>query len=115
MPSTNSSIPQITLNTARRSPRSATGPSPSSPTASRVRRTQRSPNPSLSQALAAGYRHIDTAQAYGTELGVGRAIAALGIPRDEIYITSKLTNSNHAPDNVERSFDQTSDSRRRPA
>jgi 2,5-diketo-D-gluconate reductase A len=58
-------------------------------------------------ALRAGYRHIDTAQAYGTERGVGRAIAASGIPRDELYVTSKLANSNHAPDDVRRSFDQT--------
>jgi diketogulonate reductase-like aldo/keto reductase len=42
----------------------------------------------VSAALEAGYRHIDTAQAYGTEPGVGRAIAESGIPREEIYITS---------------------------
>jgi 2,5-diketo-D-gluconate reductase A len=58
-------------------------------------------------ALQAGYRHIDTAQAYGTEPGVGKAIAASGIPRDELYITSKLANSNHRPDDLRRSFDET--------
>ena len=58
-------------------------------------------------ALLAGYRHIDTAQAYGTERGVGQAIAASGIPRDQLYITSKLANANHGPDDVRRSFDQT--------
>ncbi len=58
-------------------------------------------------ALQAGYRHIDTAQSYGTERGVGRAIAASGIPRDELYVTSKLANGNHAPDDVRRSFDET--------
>jgi len=58
-------------------------------------------------ALQAGYRHIDTAQSYGTEAGVGRAIAASGIPRDELYVTSKLSNDNHRPDEVRRSFDQT--------
>jgi 2,5-diketo-D-gluconate reductase A len=57
--------------------------------------------------LEAGYRHIDTAQAYGTELGVGRAIAASGIPREEIYVTSKLANANHAPADLRRSFEQT--------
>lgn len=58
-------------------------------------------------ALKAGYRHIDTAQSYGTERGVGRAIAASGIPRDQLYITSKLANNNHQPDDARRSFDQT--------
>ena len=58
-------------------------------------------------ALQAGYRHIDTAQSYGTERGVGRAIAASGIPRDKLYVTSKLANGNHAPDDVRRSFDET--------
>lgn len=43
-------------------------------------------------ALKAGYRHIDTAQGYGNEASVGRAVKASGIPREEIYITSKLTN-----------------------
>ncbi|NYH91168.1 2,5-diketo-D-gluconate reductase A [Actinopolymorpha rutila] len=61
----------------------------------------------VSQALEAGYRHIDTAQSYGTERGVGRAIAASGIARDELFITSKLANDNHAPDDVRRSVNQT--------
>ena len=58
-------------------------------------------------ALALGYRHLDTAQSYGTEQGVGKAIAASGIPRDELYVTSKLSNSNHRPGDVRRSFDET--------
>jgi 2,5-diketo-D-gluconate reductase A len=45
---------------------------------------------SVTDALAAGYRHIDTAAAYGNEEGVGRAIAASGIPRGELFITTKL-------------------------
>jgi 2,5-diketo-D-gluconate reductase A len=61
----------------------------------------------VTQALNAGYRHIDTAQSYGTERGVGQAIAASGIPRDELYVTSKLGNSHHAPDEVRRSFGRT--------
>ena len=44
-------------------------------------------------ALAVGYRHIDTAAAYRNERGVGAAIAASGIPRDEIFVTTKLWNS----------------------
>jgi 2,5-diketo-D-gluconate reductase A len=61
----------------------------------------------VGQALRAGYRHIDTAQAYGTEAGVGRAIAESGIPREQIYVTSKLANANHRPDDVRRSFETT--------
>ena len=58
-------------------------------------------------ALELGYRHIDTAQSYGTEPEVGKAIAASGIPRNELYVTSKLSNGNHRPDDVRRSFDET--------
>lgn len=46
----------------------------------------------VEDALAAGYRHIDTAAAYGNEAGVGAAIAASGIPRREIFVTTKLRN-----------------------
>ena len=46
-------------------------------------------------ALQAGYRHIDTAGFYGNEEGVGRAIAASGIPREEIFVTTKLWNDRH--------------------
>ena len=44
----------------------------------------------VSAALEAGYRSIDTAAAYGNEAAVGRAIASAGIPREEIFITTKL-------------------------
>lgn len=64
----------------------------------------------VSQALEAGYRHIDTAQAYGTEAGVGKAIAESGIPRDELYITSKLSNDNHRTHDVRASYERTRDS-----
>lgn len=47
----------------------------------------------VSDALEAGYRHIDTAAVYGNEVGVGRAIAASGIPRDQLFVTTKLWNS----------------------
>lgn len=47
----------------------------------------------VSDALEIGYRHIDTAAAYRNEQGVGRAIEASGIPRDELFITTKLFNS----------------------
>lgn len=60
----------------------------------------------VGRALSVGYRHIDTAQSYGTERGVGMAIAASGIPREDLFITSKLGNGNHEPENVRRSFDK---------
>jgi 2,5-diketo-D-gluconate reductase A len=47
----------------------------------------------VEEALATGYRHIDTAAAYRNERGVGAAIAASGIPREEIFVTTKLWNS----------------------
>jgi 2,5-diketo-D-gluconate reductase A len=58
-------------------------------------------------ALDVGYRHVDTAQMYGNEEGVGKAIARSGIPRQELYVTSKLDNGNHRLDDVRRSFDET--------
>ena len=48
---------------------------------------------SVIKALETGYRHIDTAAVYGNEVGVGKGIAASGIPRDEIFVTSKVWNS----------------------
>jgi len=53
-----------------------------------------------SQALAAGYRHIDTAKIYGNEEGVGRAIAESGIPREELFVTTKLWDDAHAFDDA---------------
>jgi 2,5-diketo-D-gluconate reductase A len=47
----------------------------------------------VSAALEVGYRHIDTAAVYGNEVGVGRAIEKSGIPREELFITTKLWNS----------------------
>lgn len=61
----------------------------------------------VAAAIAAGYRHFDTAQMYANEKGVGMGIARSGIPRAEIFITSKLGNGNHRPDDVRRSFDET--------
>jgi 2,5-diketo-D-gluconate reductase A len=58
----------------------------------------------VEQALEVGYRHIDTAQMYGNEAEVGAAIAASGIARDELYVTTKLNNDNHLPEDARRSF-----------
>ncbi|MGF3056752.1 aldo/keto reductase [Microbacterium sp. YY-01] len=52
----------------------------------------------VSEALEIGYRHIDTAAIYGNEEGVGKAIAASGIARDELYVTTKLWNDRHDGD-----------------
>src|SRR5664279_923858 len=49
----------------------------------------------VEDALEAGYRHIDTAAAYGNEAGVGAAIAACGIAREQIFLTTKLRNGEH--------------------
>ncbi|MDN5744193.1 MAG: aldo/keto reductase [Nocardioidaceae bacterium] len=55
-------------------------------------------------AIEVGYRHIDTAQMYGNEAGVGAAIAASGLAREEFYVTTKLNNGFHRPEDVRRSF-----------
>lgn len=57
-------------------------------------------------AIASGYRHIDTAQAYGNEASVGKAVAECGVPREELFITTKLTNDNHSYDLVMSSFEE---------
>ncbi|PPQ65906.1 hypothetical protein CVT26_000926 [Gymnopilus dilepis] len=56
-------------------------------------------------ALEAGYRHIDEAWAYGNEAEVGEVIKASGIPRKDIWLTSKLWNDHHAPEDVEPALD----------
>ena len=58
----------------------------------------------VTDALAAGYRHIDTAAAYANEEAVGRAIAASGIPREELFVTTKLWIQADA-NNTKRAFD----------
>ena len=60
----------------------------------------------VAQALDAGYRHVDTAAAYRNEEGVGRAIAASGIARDELYVTTKLWNADQGYDEALRAFEQ---------
>ena len=57
------------------------------------------------EALKAGYRHIDTARIYGTEPAVGKAIKDSGIPREDIFITTKLWNNSHAVNDVEKACD----------
>jgi 2,5-diketo-D-gluconate reductase A len=58
-------------------------------------------------ALEAGYRHIDTAEMYGNEKEVGEAVRQSGLDRAEVYVTSKLDNGLHRPDDARRAFDGT--------
>lgn len=56
-------------------------------------------------AIKAGYKHIDTAHIYGTEEAVGKGIKQSGISRDQIFITTKLWNNAHHPDDVPKQLD----------
>jgi 2,5-diketo-D-gluconate reductase A len=59
----------------------------------------------VTAALEAGYRHIDTAQMYKNEEGVGQAIARSGLGRDELFVTTKLNNDKHGHDEAIRALD----------
>ncbi|MGN2641758.1 aldo/keto reductase [Nocardia takedensis] len=61
--------------------------------------------PVVKTALEAGYRSIDTAAIYGNEEGTGRAIRESGLPREEVYVTTKLWNSEQGYDSTLRAFD----------
>ncbi|KMY23204.1 2,5-diketo-D-gluconate reductase A [Actinobaculum suis] len=60
----------------------------------------------VNEALQMGYRHIDTAQMYHNEEAVGRGIKKSGIAREDIFLTTKLDNMNHAPADVRRTFEE---------
>lgn len=64
----------------------------------------------VEEALAAGYRHIDTAAGYGNEVGVGAAVRASGLAREEIFVTTKLANGDQGADTTRQAFE---DSRER--
>jgi 2,5-diketo-D-gluconate reductase A len=61
----------------------------------------------VSEALEIGYRHIDTAEMYGNEREVGEAIRASGLDRGDVYVTSKLNNAFHEPQDAREAFDRT--------
>ncbi|MEV0238928.1 aldo/keto reductase [Streptomyces sp. NPDC050674] len=63
----------------------------------------------VSTALEAGYRSIDTAAIYGNEQGTGKAIASSGIPREELFVTTKLWNADQGYDSTLRAFDTSLD------
>ncbi len=92
-----SSIPNVTLNNAVEIPQLGFGVfqiEPEQTTAATL------------TALEAGYRHIDTAQMYGNEKEVGQAVRESAVPRDEIFVTTKLNNGFHAHDDALTAFDQ---------
>ena len=60
-------------------------------------------------ALEAGYRHIDTARAYGNEAGVGKALRESGVDREEVFVTSKVWNSDQGYESTLKAFDSTMD------
>lgn len=82
-------IPSVKLNDGREIPQLGYGVFKVEP-----EETERA----VSEALELGYRHIDTAAIYRNEAGVGAAIAASGIPRDELFVTTKLWNDRHDGD-----------------
>ncbi|MGG5260538.1 aldo/keto reductase [Phycicoccus avicenniae] len=92
------SVPTITLNTGRTIPQLGFGVFQIDP-ADTVE--------AVTKALEIGYRHIDTAQMYGNEREVGEAIARSGIPREEIFVTSKLNNGFHRPEDAQKAFAET--------
>lgn len=92
-----SDVPTITLNNGRQIPQLGFGVFQVPP--EDVERV-------VSTALETGYRSIDTAAAYRNEEGVGRAIAASGLPRDQVFVTTKLWNADHGYDEALRGFDR---------
>ena len=60
----------------------------------------------VATALKLGYRHLDTAWKYGTERGVGEGIRASGVPRDEIFLTTKVSHEYLRTDDFARSVDE---------
>jgi 2,5-diketo-D-gluconate reductase A len=61
----------------------------------------------VKDALEIGYRHIDTAEMYGNEKEVGQGVRDAGLDRGDVFITSKLNNGFHKPDDARRAFDNT--------
>jgi 2,5-diketo-D-gluconate reductase A len=90
-------IPDIILNNGQRIPQFGLGVFMVKPEDTEA---------AVSTALQAGYRHIDTAQMYGNEKQVGDAIRRAGLDRSEVFVTSKLSNGAHRPDDARRAFDE---------
>src|SRR5215467_6979324 len=99
-------VPTLTLNNGMAIPQLGFGTLNVPPNREPTRANTEKTAEIVGLALRLGYRLIDTAQSYGNEQGVGEAIAAAGIQRDDLFVTSKLGNANHRPDDVRRSFDE---------
>ena len=93
-----SAVPEIMLNNGRAIPQFGFGVFQVKP-ADTVE--------AVTVALQAGYRHIDTAEGYGNEKEVGEAVAKSGLARTDVFVTSKLKNSAHLPDDAREAFDAT--------
>jgi 2,5-diketo-D-gluconate reductase A len=91
-----SKVPTITLNNGVQMPRLGFGV---------WQIEDRDATAAVSTALEAGYRSIDTAAAYGNEKGTGRALATSGLPRQELFVTTKLWNNSHGYDAALRAID----------
>lgn len=63
----------------------------------------------VKQAVAVGYRHIDTAQAYGNEAGIGIGVKNCGVPREQIFVTSKVAAEHKSYETAAKSIDETLD------
>lgn len=61
----------------------------------------------VSEALEIGYRHVDTAEMYGNEKQVGEAVRSSALDRGDVFVTSKLSNASHEPDDARKAFDRT--------
>jgi len=99
-------IPMVTLNNGVSIPQLGFGTMDLSDTRDNSAASHEATAKGVLAAIAAGYRHFDTAQMYANEKGVGLGIARSGVPRGEFFLTSKLGNGNHRPDDVRRSFEQ---------
>jgi 2,5-diketo-D-gluconate reductase A len=91
-----SAVPQITLNNGQSIPQLGFGVFQIEP---------KDTAEAVSTALQTGYRHIDTAEMYGNEQEVGEAVAKSGLNRRDVFVTSKLGNGAHRPDDARRAFD----------
>ena len=99
-------IPNITLNNGRTIPQLGFGTLSIQPDREDTPANAQITARIVGDAIQVGYRHIDSAQQYGSERGIGQAIAASGVARDEVFVTTKLANANHRPEDVRRSFDE---------
>jgi 2,5-diketo-D-gluconate reductase A len=91
-------IPDITLNNGQQIPQFGFGVFQIEP---------KDTAEAVMTALQAGYRHIDTAEGYGNEKQVGEAVAKSGLDRGDVFITSKLSNDAHRPDDARVAFEVT--------